>query len=143
MRWADLQNRVGRERLTWGMSFLIGLAAVGIVFGLAEIRPTRFLELKLLDYRFQVRGDIPVDPRLVIISIGNEDLKVLGRWPWPREYHANLITVLSAFGAKVIGFDILFNLPDEKNPGSDKLLAEAMTPRPTESPPRSRPHNAQ
>src|SRR5262249_51393628 len=38
-------------------------------------------------------------------------LAVVGRWPWPRSVLADLVTRLSAAGAKVIAFDILLSEP--------------------------------
>ncbi|HEY3643752.1 MAG TPA: serine/threonine-protein kinase, partial [Gammaproteobacteria bacterium] len=34
-------------------------------------------------------------------------IQTLGRWPWPRDYHAELINKLTKAGAKVIGFTVL------------------------------------
>ena len=46
------------------------------------------------------------------VAIDNESLRrmepLVGRWPWPRLVHATAIDYLSAAGARVIGYDVLF-----------------------------------
>ncbi|HLW74364.1 MAG TPA: serine/threonine-protein kinase, partial [Gammaproteobacteria bacterium] len=47
------------------------------------------------------------DPDIAVIAIDDSSISTLGRWPWPRDYHAALIDKLSKAGANVIAFDIL------------------------------------
>src|SRR6185503_18091708 len=47
------------------------------------------------------------DPDIAVIAIDDASIQTLGRWPWPRDYHAELIDKLSKDGAKVIGFTVL------------------------------------
>src|SRR4030095_9128689 len=44
------------------------------------------------------------------------------RWPWPRSVHADLLGKLTAAGAAVVAFDVLFLDPD---PAQDAQLAAA------------------
>ncbi len=64
------------------------------------------------------------DPSAVIIAIDDASLAKLGRWPWPRTIHADLIDRLSAMGAKAIAYDV--NFPEPSDTGSDLRLAEAV-----------------
>jgi adenylate cyclase len=80
----------------------------------------------MLDYRFQFRGRTSVSKDIILVSIGEKDIELLGRWPWPRRYHADLIQILSSYGTKVIGYDILFCEPDKDDPQSDACLAESV-----------------
>lgn len=68
----------------------------------------------------QVPGDI------VIVAIDEESLSRLGRWPWPRQFHAEAIDRLKADGAKVIGLDIMFSEPDTRNLSADAALGAAI-----------------
>ena len=34
---------------------------------------------------------LPVDPRIVLVTIDAPSLEALGPWPWPRSVHADLI----------------------------------------------------
>ena len=63
---------------------------------------------------------------IIIIAIDDESLNDLGRWPWPRATHAQLINKLELESPRVIGLDIIFSEPDDNNPLSDVLLARAM-----------------
>ena len=44
-------------------------------------------------------------PNIAVIAIDDDSIGKLGRWPWPRDYHAALIDKLSKGGASVIGTD--------------------------------------
>jgi CHASE2 domain-containing sensor protein/two-component sensor histidine kinase len=63
---------------------------------------------------------------VVIVAIDENSLSQLGRWPWPRNIHANLIRSLKAEGASVIGMDIIFSEADNSNKGADEDLAQAI-----------------
>ena len=65
-------------------------------------------------------------PDLIIVAIDDESLSRIGRWPWPRSVHAQLVRRLHADGAKVIGLDILFVEPDSRDPQGDAALAAAI-----------------
>ena len=67
---------------------------------------------------------IPQD--VVIVAIDEESLSRIGRWPWSRRTHAQLIDHLRDSGAKVIGFDILLSEPQREDPQADILLANAL-----------------
>jgi adenylate cyclase len=82
----------------------------------------RFMELKTLDLRMVSRGTTPSGGETVIVVIDEKSLSELGRWPWPRTTIAKLIDVLKGYGAKVVGFDIIFAEPDENS--SMKAVAE-------------------
>jgi adenylate cyclase len=82
----------------------------------------RFIELKSLDLRIASRGSLQPGNETVIAAIDEKSLTELGRWPWPRTTIARLIDSLKAYGAKTVGFDIVFSEPD--NNSSIKALTE-------------------
>lgn len=61
-------------------------------------------------------------PDIVIIGIDDKSLLDIGRWPWNRDIHAELLTLLGTRPA-VIGYDISFSEPS--NASDDAKLAEA------------------
>ena len=67
---------------------------------------------------------LPVDPRILLVTIDDPSLKKLGQWPWPRSVHADLIDRLSAAQPAGILFDVIFSEPG--NPVNDKRLADAV-----------------
>lgn len=48
-----------------------------------------------------------------IIAIDDQSIANLGRWPWPREIHAQLLTELQKSGARVIAPSIIFSEPQQ------------------------------
>lgn len=72
----------------------------------------------------QTDRDIPTD--VVLVTVDKQSLSSLGRWPWSRRLHAQLIDRLHADGARVIGFDVMFSEPQNEDLAADRLLAEAM-----------------
>ncbi|MBT6900673.1 MAG: CHASE2 domain-containing protein, partial [Nitrospina sp.] len=52
-------------------------------------------ELKTLDARFQVRGSIETNPNIIMIDADDASAQQLGRWPWPRSLHTQMINFLS------------------------------------------------
>jgi PAS domain S-box-containing protein len=73
------------------------------------------IELKTYDLRFLSRGPVPPSPAVVLALIDEKSLDTEGHWPWPRSKIAALVDILSAQGARVIGFDIGFPEPDENS----------------------------
>jgi len=85
------------------------------------------IEYKTLDARFQSRGAIPPDQRIVILAIDDASLAKVGRWPWSRDKIGLLIErVIGDYDAAVLGFDIVFSEP-QINPleESSRLLTES------------------
>lgn len=73
----------------------------------------RELEWKSFDLRVRLLNtEIPPPPELAVILVDEASLKLmnplLGRWPWPRSVHADLVDFLAVGGARAIAFDILF-----------------------------------
>ncbi|MEA3328342.1 MAG: adenylate/guanylate cyclase domain-containing protein [Candidatus Omnitrophota bacterium] len=85
------------------------------------------LELKALDWRFQLRKTRPVSDEIMLIGIDDPSIETLGRWPWSRGHHAAMIKALSdrKYRPKTIGFDILFTELSESFPERDQRLVEA------------------
>ena len=65
------------------------------------------------------------DNTIVIVAIDEKSLQTLGRWPWSRSLHAELINRLQKTGSNVIGLDLLFSEP-QNDPFADRLLATAI-----------------
>ncbi|OPA97064.1 ATPase [Pseudomonas fluorescens] len=67
---------------------------------------------------------VPVDPRILLVTIDDQSLKQLGPWPWPRSLHADLIDRLSAAQPAGIMFDVIFSEPGDA--ADDRRLADAV-----------------
>jgi len=62
--------------------------------------------------------------QVVLVRIDDQSLRHVGRWPWPRRYHADLADRLTQAGAKRILFDISFF--GVTNSQDDRAFADAV-----------------
>ncbi len=67
---------------------------------------------------------------IVIVAIDEQSLRALGRWPWPREYHVELLRRLAEYQVAAVAIDVVFSEPDPEYPEVDALLAEALSALP-------------
>jgi CHASE2 domain-containing sensor protein len=68
----------------------------------------------------------PAPDNIVIVAIDVASLNSLGRWPWSRIVHAELVSRLSAAHPRVIGLDLDFSEPELNNPNVDNVFAGAI-----------------
>jgi CHASE2 domain-containing sensor protein len=106
------------HKLDVAISLVVTLAGlllyVGMVWTRADLPVLSFLEdveLRSLDARFQARGQVEHDPRIVIIGIDENTLQKIGAWPISRKAYADLVDKLHGGGARVIGMDVTFPCP--------------------------------
>jgi adenylate cyclase len=129
------------HRISLAISFLVTLAALATYFAtFVGERPMPLfdfvsrLELSSLDTRFQQRGRTTPDRRIIIVDIDQHSQEVLGRWPFPRVYFAQLLDALREDGAGVVAFDITFSQPDETAEPLKVLAAQLAAQRKTGRP---------
>lgn len=94
------------------MKIAIFVILVAITLFFIDAPFVRFMELKALDLRMVYRGAQPSGDETVIAAIDEKSLSELGRWPWPRSTIARLLEALKGYGARAVGFDIVFAEPD-------------------------------
>ena len=68
----------------------------------------------------------PSHPDIVVVAIDDRSIAAIGRWPWRRALHAELIARISAQNPRVVGMDILLSEADLDYPEDDLLLADAI-----------------
>lgn len=68
----------------------------------------------------------PAPADIVIVAIDETSLTSIGRWPWSRIVHADLVNKLKQAQSKVIGLDIIFSEPELNHPEADIALARAI-----------------
>jgi len=112
----QLFQRIVRE---WALLGLILLPLTAI------LAPGRLVTLDNLIYD-RLLGWTPVAPdaRLLLVEIDDRSLAAIGRWPWPRNVHAELIERLHQAGVGQVLLDVIFTEASE--PHADALLAEAI-----------------
>src|SRR5512133_2972015 len=69
-------------------------------------------------------GERPSDERIAIVAINDVSIARIGRWPWDRSVHADLIRKLSKAGASIIAYDV--NFSEIQNGEVDADLASAI-----------------
>ena len=112
-----------------------GLSMTGVMLVVFALRPVVLeqLEWRLLDWRFQLRGEQVPESPVAIVGIDAKSVEELGRWPWPRDVMGDLIDRLGASGAVAIGLDVTFSEPEELKTRdilvrAEEALAETGTP---------------
>ena len=109
-----------RYRIRWALAFAVALAVILFYqFGIFER-----IELLSLDYRFKLKAPKLSASEIVFIDMAEDSIQAIGRWPWPRRWHATLIRALSDYKPKAIVFDVLFSEPQDET--DDLVLEEAI-----------------
>jgi serine/threonine-protein kinase len=94
-------------RADWFVAVLVVLA-VFVLHQATDVFGT--LERRFYDFASTSSGRQPSD-RIAIIAIDDQSIANIGRWPWPRDVHAQLIDQLAAAKAKTIVQTVFFFEP--------------------------------
>ncbi|PIS11381.1 MAG: adenylate/guanylate cyclase domain-containing protein, partial [Bdellovibrio sp. CG10_big_fil_rev_8_21_14_0_10_47_8] len=78
-------------------------------YRLALFDAVDWLDLKSRDVRFRMRGEREPSPEAALLTIDDRSIEEIGRWPWSREKIAFVVDEMMKYGAKAIGFDIVFS----------------------------------
>ncbi len=114
--WASIKRYLWDWRIIW-------LTAPSVAVIIILFRLTGWLqywEWAVLDRFFLLRPPEPTDPRIVIVAIGDKDIKKLGRWPITDTTLAQLLTRVKQQKPIAIGLDLYRDYPVE--PGYEKLV---------------------
>src|SRR5690349_953800 len=118
---ARVFKREGQTKEMPTVRLLVWTAIVVVFLTLAGITEPFDDQLRMLRnsvHPHRASGDV------VLISIDDKALHQIGRWPWPRRYHGQIIDRLTAAGAKQIYSDVTFET--RSNTTDDTLLAQAI-----------------
>ena len=83
------------------------------------------LERTTLEHFFAIRPSEKRDKRILIVTIDEQDITEVGRWPIPDKYLADALKEINQYQPSVIGLDIYRNLPVE--PGNQELVKVMQT----------------
>jgi len=112
---------------------LIFLLSIIITFSILLAIPfpwNESIKNAFIDLQFKIRGSRQLSDDFAIIFIGDDDIKALNAqnaWPITRDYYGYMVHILNQLGAKVIGIDVLFDIPDRNYPEYDNALAEILS----------------
>jgi CHASE2 domain-containing sensor protein len=128
--WKRLANRIGSlpaRRVTWALVLLFSAWVVVDVF---VLKLSTGLSQSSFDAMLRQRIFVAeADPRIVIIDIDEASLARMsaefGRWPWPRDTLATVLTHVERQQPAAVVWDVLFSDPDRLSPGGDAAFNEA------------------
>src|SRR5882672_9314820 len=105
------ESRARRRQQLLGMGIAVACWALLSAAYLAGFFQT--FDLRLLDWRFRLRGERPAADSIAILAIDDAMIRGYGgSWPLPRDQYALLLAALEEAGARSIGFDV--QLPSNK-----------------------------
>ena len=117
---AHLRRR--RRRLEWA---LLACALMALVAWLSTADSLGRVNHLVQDAGMRLVSR-PAHPDIVIVAIDDASIAAIGRWPWRRALHAELISRLTAQNPRAIGMDVLLNEADLDYPEDDLLLTDAI-----------------
>jgi len=74
-----------------------------------------------LDTFFSLRGALPPDERIVLVTIDDQSQQKLGAWPWPRARVADLLTNLINEKPRLIVCDLFLPYREDDRAGTEQL----------------------
>ena len=102
------------------ISLAVFLAAIFLFLSYSRVFDE--FEYSTLDFRYRMRPPQQADREIVIVEIGDDSIDKLGKWPFPRNYHALMTKALKSSGATTVVFDIFFSEDKE----GDEAFAQAI-----------------
>ena len=79
-------------------------------------------EKKTYDTFFKLRGGHDPHPDIVLVFIGDDTIEKIGTWPITRDFYAMFLHIMSEYGARAIGFDLLLSERSSEHPEYDNQL---------------------
>ena len=95
----------------------IGLTAALCALALGQLPFVGVVELKTYDWRMRATaGSARPSDDIVLVAIDEESIRglepLVGRWPWPRLVHAEVLNYLARAQPRVVLYDVLFTEHD-------------------------------
>jgi len=131
----QLEKKLGSwKKLTYSFPFadlqplaITWLVVTGTLLGVRHLGWLQPLELKAFDLMVQLRPDPGADPRLLVVTITEQDIHAFKKWPISDRVLARAIAKIARLEPAVIGVDIIRDIPYE--PGNAELAAQFKNPK--------------
>jgi serine/threonine-protein kinase len=94
----------------WKADWFLGLIVALVLFSASGVDLVQSLERLAYDWGVRASSHAP-STRVAVIAIDDQSIANIGRWPWSREIHAQMIAKLHEAGAKVVGYASFFFEP--------------------------------
>ncbi|MEG4803389.1 adenylate/guanylate cyclase domain-containing protein [Microcoleus sp. ARI1-B5] len=134
-----IYNKLGEKRWSWkNLTYSFPLAdlqplaitwlvVTGTLLGVRHLGWLQPLELKAFDLMVQLRPDPGADPRLLVVTITEQDIHAFKKWPISDRVLARAIASIARLEPVAIGLDIVRDIPYE--PGNAELAAQFKNPK--------------
>jgi CHASE2 domain-containing sensor protein/two-component sensor histidine kinase len=116
----NIWGRIRNGMALWRVGALPGFFVIALVITLKITGLLQSIEWTTLDTFLRLRPSEAIDERITIIGIDEADIRSVGRYPIPDQEIAELIRKLQKYKTRVIGFDIVRDLPVD--PGHSELV---------------------
>ncbi|MBD2207857.1 CHASE2 domain-containing protein [Calothrix sp. FACHB-1219] len=103
------------------IGILPGIVAIGFVIAARILGSLQSLEVAVYDQFMRLRPDEPIDERILIVGINEEDIQKLKAYPVPDGEIAKLLRILQSYQPAAVGLDIYRDMPVE--PGHKELAS--------------------
>ena len=100
-----------KKILKYGLIYSILASIFYMIYSNMNMNYFEYFELKTYDLRYKVKELFPEKKRefdVAIIGIDEKSIIDIGKWPWKRSVHAQLLNELNNYDTKAIGFDVSF-----------------------------------
>jgi eukaryotic-like serine/threonine-protein kinase len=94
----------------WKADWFLGLIVALLVLVASGSDFVQSLERQAYDFGVRASNH-PPSQRVAVIAIDDQSISNIGRWPWSRDIHAQMIGMLKQSGAKVVGYASFFFEP--------------------------------
>jgi len=103
---------------------LIGLLCSSIVILFYSVHLFDRIEATTFDARSKFSANQVTSDDIILIDIAEDSISAIGRWPWKRQWHATMISILTEFDVSGIFYDVIFSEPSTLN--QDLAMREAI-----------------
>ena len=103
--------------------WLASIVITALLVALRQLGGLQSLELLAFDYMTRLKPDQGPDPRLLVVEITEQDIRMQSEWPMSDQTVADLLGELQSHNPRVIGLDIYRDIPQGEG---KEALAEAL-----------------
>jgi CHASE2 domain-containing sensor protein len=107
-------------------ALITSLLIAGLVVGTRQIGGLQPWELLTYDEMLRLRPDQEPDPRLLVVTVTEQDIQEQRSWPLSNRVVAQLLQRLQQYQPRTIGLDIYRNIAHP--PGESELLKQLQAP---------------
>lgn len=125
MKMKTLNLKIFRQQFNRVLNLKLFTAFIltAIFYILIYILCQNFLELKAYDFLSNLTASNKPSSQIVIVTIDDQSLNRIGRWPWKRSYYTDVFEYLEKYGkVKAMAFDsYIFSYSEDDRPFFNRI----------------------